>query len=118
MRFAPQRRDKLRRLVKKASASDAWYTAEVLQKMLGVREFETRWWRQLQSWERNDLASELVRIVMKGNHARPPHLQNYTADTPYVMRRPQESIDLLKVLFERLRSSNERLARLERAQGD
>lgn len=35
-----------------------------------------------------------------------------------LLNRPQESIDLLKVLFERLRSANERLARLERSQGD
>lgn len=34
-----------------------------------------------------------------------------------LLNRPQESIDLLKVLFERLRSANERLARLERSQG-
>ena len=35
-----------------------------------------------------------------------------------LLNRPRESIDLLKVLFERLRSANESLARLERAQGD
>ena len=34
-----------------------------------------------------------------------------------LLNRPQESIDLLKVLFERLRNANERLARLERVQG-
>ena len=35
-----------------------------------------------------------------------------------LLNRPRESIDLLKVLFERLRSANERLARLERSHGD
>lgn len=30
-----------------------------------------------------------------------------------LLNRPQESIDLLKVLFERLRSANEKLARIE-----
>ena len=35
-----------------------------------------------------------------------------------LLNRPQESIDLLKVLFERLRKANERLARLEENQGD
>lgn len=34
-----------------------------------------------------------------------------------LLNRPRESIDLLKVLFERLRRVNERLARLERSQG-
>ena len=35
-----------------------------------------------------------------------------------LLNRPQESIDLLKVLFERLRRANEKLARLEANQGD
>lgn len=34
-----------------------------------------------------------------------------------LLNRPQESIDLLKVLFERLRNANEKLARIEGAQG-
>ncbi len=34
-----------------------------------------------------------------------------------LLNRPQESIDLLKVLFERLREANEKLARIEKAEG-
>lgn len=34
-----------------------------------------------------------------------------------LLKRPQESIDLLKVLFERLRSANEKLARIEETEG-
>ena len=34
-----------------------------------------------------------------------------------LLHRPQESIDLLKVLFERLRTANEKLARIEGAEG-
>ncbi len=34
-----------------------------------------------------------------------------------LLNRPQESIDLLKVLFERLRKANEKLARIEKAEG-
>ena len=35
-----------------------------------------------------------------------------------LLNRPQESIDLLKVLFERLRKANEKLARIEGHHGD
>ena len=35
-----------------------------------------------------------------------------------LLNRPQESIDLLKVLFERLRRTNEKLARIEGHHGD
>ena len=34
-----------------------------------------------------------------------------------LLNRPQESIELLKVLFERLRKANEKLALIEKAQG-
>jgi len=34
-----------------------------------------------------------------------------------LLNRPQESIDLLKVLFKRLRKANEKLARIEKAEG-
>ncbi len=34
-----------------------------------------------------------------------------------LLNRPQESIDLLKVLFERLRRANEKLARIEGPHG-
>ena len=35
-----------------------------------------------------------------------------------LLNRPQESIDLLKVLFERLRKANEKLASLDASRGD
>ncbi len=34
-----------------------------------------------------------------------------------LLNRPQDSIDLLKVLFERLRSANQKLARIEETEG-
>ncbi len=37
--------------------------------------------------------------------------------TDMLINRPQESIDLLKVFFERLRKANEKLARFEKAEG-
>ncbi len=37
--------------------------------------------------------------------------------TDMLINRPQESIDLLKVFFERLRKANEKLARIEKAEG-
>ena len=43
---------------------------------------------------------------------------NQAAFMDMLLNRPQESIDLLKVLFERLRKANERLAQLDASRRD